>query len=285
MATPFSGLAAPAREAGAHARQAARSDTMEKLARAGYAVKGVLYGLVGVLALQTALGEGGETTDTQGAIRAVAGSSFGTILLGLIAVGLVGYALWRFVQATLDPEHEGSDAEGVAKRLGYVGSGVVYAGLALFAVRLLLGEGGGSGGAASWTAKLMCQPFGVWLVGLAGVLGVGIGGYQLYKAWKVEFRDELKMGELRGDSARWAIGVSRFGIAARGGVFALVGVFLIVAAVQADPQEARGIDGVLDTLRSQPYGPYLLGLAALGLVAYGVYCFVNARYRRIPAPG
>jgi hypothetical protein len=282
MANP---LSAPAHRAEAYAREAAHSDAVEKLARAGYAVKGVLYALVGVLALQTALGNGGQTTDTQGAIRTIAESTFGTLLLWLVAVGLVGYALWRLIQAALDPEHEGADAEGIAKRLGYVGSGAVYAGLALFAFRILLGDGGGGGGGAdSWTAKLMSQPLGVWLVGLAGVVGLGIGGYQVYKAWSVAFEEKLKVGGLDGRARRWVIGVSRFGIAARGVVFALIGVFLLVAAVQADPQEARGLDGVLQTLRAQPFGPYLLGLAALGLVAYGVYCFVNARYRRIPDP-
>ncbi|MDX1420491.1 MAG: DUF1206 domain-containing protein [Rubricoccaceae bacterium] len=285
MSDPFSATAASARQAEAHAHEAAHSDTLEMLARAGYAVKGVLYGLIGVLALQTALGGGGQTTGTRGAIRTVAESSFGTVLLWLVAIGLVGYALWRFVQAALDPEHKGDDTEGVAKRLGYAGSGVVYAGLAVYTFSILLGGGGsGGGGADAWTATLMSQPFGVWLVGIAGAITIGIGLYHLRRAWTVEFKERLKMGELDARAERWAIGVSRFGIAARAVVFVLIGVFLIVAAVQTDPQEARGLDGVLQTLRDQPFGPYLLGLVALGLVGYGIYCFVNARYRRIPDP-
>jgi hypothetical protein len=283
MALHGSDASALAREAKAKASRAARGDTVERLARAGYAVKGGLYALVGLLALRTALGNGGRATGTEGALRALAASSFGTVLLGLIAAGLAAYALWRFVQAALDPEREGADAGGVVKRLGFAGSGVVYAGLALSAVRLLLGDGGGGDSARSWTAKLMGQPFGPWLVGLAGVVGVGLGGYQLYRAWKGSFRDRLRMGELSPEAARWAVGVSRFGIAARGIVFVLIGVFLVAAARESDPAEARGLDGVLQALRDQPYGPYLLGLAALGLVAYGLYCVVNARYRRIPS--
>jgi hypothetical protein len=276
--------AALAREAQAKAAMVARGGTVEKLARAGYAVKGVLYALIGLLALRTALGNGGRATGTEGALRAVAETSFGTVLLALIAAGLVAYALWRFVQAALDPEREGADAGGVVKRLGYAGSGVVYAGLALSAVRLLLDNGdAGGAGTRSWTARLMSQPFGPWLVGLAGVVGIGIGGYQLYRAWKVKFWEHLDTGAMSASAARWAVGVSRFGIAARAVVFALIGVFLVVAALASDPAEARGLDGVLEALRGQPYGPYLLGLAALGLVAYGLYGVVNARYRRIPS--
>jgi hypothetical protein len=250
------------------------------MARAGYAVKGVLYGLVGVLALLTALGDRGQTPGTEGALRTVARSSFGGVLLVFIAAGLAAYALWRLVQAALDPEHEGADAGGLAKRLGYVGSGVVYAGLALSTVRLLLGDGGGGGGTQTWTARLMSQPFGPWLVGLAGTIGIGVGGYQLYRAWSEKFREKLALGALGGDGERWAVRVSRFGIAARGVVFTLIGAFLVVAAVEADPREARGLDGVLQALREQPYGPYLLGVVALGLAAYGAYCLVEARYRR-----
>ena len=266
------------------AHRVAHSDTVETLARAGYTVKGVLYALIGILALQTAFGEGGQTTGTKGAIRAVADSTFGTILLWLVAVGLVGYALWRFVQAALDPEDKGDDAEGIVKRLGYAGSGVIYAGLAVFTFKLLMGESSSNGGGAdSWTAMLMSKPLGTWLVGLAGLIGVAIGGYQLYKAWTVKFREKLQLGSLNAQAERWAVGLSRFGIAARGVAFALGGVFLVVAAVQADPEEARGLDGVLQTLQNQPFGPYLLGIAALGLIAYGVYCLVEARYRAFPA--
>ena len=264
------------------AQQAAHSDTVERLARIGYAVKGVLYALVGVLAVQAALGSGGQTTGTRGAIRTIAQAPFGEILLWGIALGLAFYALWRFIEAGLDPDHRGSDAEGVIKRVGLVGSGLIYAGLAYSTFRLVLGTGssGSSDGAQTWTAKLMAQPFGVWLVGIAGAIAIGIGLYQLYKGWTVEFAKKLKTGEMSSSVEPWAIRLSRFGLAARGVVFVLIGMFAIQAAVTADPQEARGLDGALEALQQQPYGPYLLGLVALGLVAYGVFCLINARYRR-----
>lgn len=266
------------------AHDAAHSDTVEKLARFGYAVKGVVYGLIGVLAVMAAFGSGGKTSGSRGVLRTIADGPFGQILIAAAAIGLFGYALWRFIQAFLDPDHKGSDAEGIVKRIGYFFSGVLYAGLGWAAARLLMGDGGGGGDSAdTWTAKLMAQPFGVWLVGIGGAITIGIGLYQLYKAYKAEFLNKLKTGAMSATERTWAERSGRFGLTARGVVFGIIGVFLIQAALHANPEEARGLEGALDTLAAQPYGPYLLGLVALGLVAYGVYCGVLARYRRIPA--
>ncbi len=263
----------------------AHSDTVEKLARFGYAVKGVVYGLIGVLAVMAAFGVGGETSGSRGVLGTIAGGPFGQVLVGAAAIGLFGYALWRFVQAFLDPDNKGSDAADVVKRVGYFVSGVLYTGLGWAAVRLLLGHGGSSGGdrADIWTAKLMAQPFGVWLVGIGGVVIIGVGLYQLYKAYKAAFFDKLKTGEMSATEQTWAERAGRFGLAARGVIFCIIGVFLVQAALSANPEEARGLEGTLDTLAGQPYGPYLLGVVAVGLVAYGVYCGVLTRYRRIPA--
>jgi hypothetical protein len=276
----------PQRAARNAGRQASHSDTVEKLARLGYLVKGVVYGLIGVLAIMAAFGSGGQTSGSRGVLGTIAGGPFGQILLGIIAVGLFGYALWRFVQAFADPDNQGTDAEGLVKRTGYFVSGVLYAGLGIAAVRLLLGSGGGGGGgssADSWTAKLMAQPFGLWLVGIVGAVVIGFGLYQLYKAYKADFFDKLKTAEMSATERKWTKRSGQAGLAARGVVFCIIGVFLIQAALSANPEEARGLGGALDTLAAQPYGPYLLGAVALGLVGYGVYCAVNARYRRIPA--
>ncbi len=238
-----------------------------------------------MLAVRTAFGAGGETTDTKGAIRSIAGTGFGTILLWGVALGLVGYVLWRLVQAILDPEHKGQEDQNgkdVARRIGYAASAMVYAGLALFTMRILLGGGSGdSGGTEAWTAKLMSQPFGAWLVGLAGAVAIGLGAFYVRRAWKSDFTEELETGSMSAKERNVALRTSQFGIGARGVTFALVGVFLIVAAIREDPQEARGLDGVLQALLEQPFGPYLLGVVALGLIAYGIYCLIAARYRRI----
>jgi hypothetical protein len=266
-------------------QRAAHSDKVEKLARLGYLVKGVVYALIGILAVMAAFGSGGKTSGSRGVLGTIADGPFGQVLLVVIALGLFGYALWRFVQAFADPDHKGTDAEGIVKRVGYFISGVLYAGLGVAAVRLILGSGGGGGGsnADSWTAKLMAQPFGLWLVGIVGALTIGFGLYQLYKAYQADFFDKLKTAEMSASERTWTKRTGRAGLAARGVVFCIMGVFLIEAALNANPEEARGLGGALDTLAAQPYGPYLLGVVALGLLAYGIYCGVNARYRKIPA--
>jgi hypothetical protein len=282
MATSSPQQAADSAQHAAHS--AARSDTVEKLARFGYAVKGVVYGLIGVLAIMAAFGSGGQTSGSRGVLSTIAGGPFGQVLLVLVAIGLFGYALWRFVQSIIDPDNKGTDAEGLVKRTGYFVSGLIYAGLGIAAVRLFTGNGGGGGSNAdSRTAALMEQPFGLWLVGIVGALIIGFGLYQLYKAKEASFFDKLKTGQMSAEERKWTRRSGQAGLAARGIVFGIIGFFLIQAALSANPQEARGLGGALDTLAAQPYGPYLLGLVALGLVGYGFYCGVNARYRKIPA--
>jgi hypothetical protein len=266
-----------------HAAQEARP-WLERFGRFGYAAKGVVYALVGVLAVQEAFGRGGKTTGTEGALQAIARPPFGQFLLGVVAVGLVGYALWRFIQAIMDTENKGTHAKGIVTRGGYVVIGLIYAGLAVSAVRLIMGSGGGGSGEAStqgWTARLLSQPFGQWLVGIVGAVVIGIGLYQFYQAYSAKFREELNSVEMSSSEETWATWIGRFGFAARGVVFGIIGGFLIIAAIQAQPQEARGLGGALQTLVQQLYGPWLLGIVAIGLVAYGLFMFVLARYRRM----
>ncbi len=258
---------------------------VERLARFGYAAKGVVYAIVGVLAVQAALGTGGETTDTKGALGAIAAQPFGKFLLALLTIGLIGYVLWSFVQAIKDPEHKGDDAKSLARRLGYGMTGLVYAGLAFSAIKLIMGSGGGSGGNSEqdWTARLLAQPFGQWLLGLVAAFIIGLGFYQHYQAYKAKFRKQMKLQEMSATEETWATRIGRFGEAARGIVFVIIGFFLIQAARQSDPSKARGLDGALQSLAQQPYGPLLLGIVALGFVAYGIHMGVQARYRRIIA--
>jgi hypothetical protein len=260
---------------------------VERLARLGYAAKGIVYAIVGVLAVQAAVGPGGQTTDTKGALGAIAAQPFGKFLLALLTIGLIGYVVWQFVQAIQDPEHKGDDPEGLAKRLGYGISGLVYAGLALSAIRLLMGSGGGgsSNSTQDWTARLLSQPFGQWLVALIGAFVIGLGFHQFYKAYKAKFRKEMKLHEMSPTEETWATRIGRLGEAARGVVFVIIGFFLIQAARQSDASEVRGLDGALLALSQQPYGPWLLGIVALGLIAYGIHMGVQARYRRIHAGG
>lgn len=265
------------------ARRAVANPWVERLARLGFVAKGLVYITIGALATQAALGSGGATTDSRGAIATLGQQPFGRVLLGVLAVGLLGHALWRFVEAAVDPEGSGTDAKGLARRIGYAGIGVAYVGLALTAVQLMRGSGDAGGDATvDWTARLMGQPFGRWLVGLIGLGVIGVGLYQLYQAYSAKFKQKLKLGEMSHTQQEWMIRSGRFGHAARGVVFGIIGGFLVQAALQYDPQKAQGLDGALQALAArQPFGSWLLGSVAVGLVAYGLYTLISARYRRI----
>lgn len=256
-------------------------DWIDRIARFGFATKGVVYAVIGVLALRAAFSVGGGTEGTRGAILEIANQPFGRVLLALAAVGLLAYAVWRFIEAGVDPERVGSDAKGIAKRSGYVISGIVYLGLSIWACRIVLGLGSGGGDGDSqreWTARLMEQPFGVWLVGSVGIVIVGVGLHHFYRAYSSAFMRRYAAGAMDARQKRWARRIGRLGLSARGLTFCIIGGFLIHAAVQSDPSETRGLAGALQTLAEQPYGPWLLGFVAVGFVAYGVYCGSRARF-------
>lgn len=262
-------------------REVAQSPWVERLGRAGLVAKGVIYGLVGALALAIPLDLGGKATDRQGALRTVATAPFGEVLLIALAVGFAGYAVWRFAQAFLDRDDEGSGPKALAKRASYVARGLLYLGSAVLALALVIGAGSGSGNEKEETANVLELPLGRWLVGAAGLGFLAAGAYNAYRSVTKKFRKHLREEEMGGNEHGWAIAVGVVGHAARGVVFGLIGIFLVKAAWQYDPQEAVGIDGALRKLGEQPYGGVLLGAVAAGLVAYGLYCVVQARYREV----
>ncbi len=272
-----------ARQAARDAGRAAPDHWIEALGRAGYAAKGVVYIIVGVLAVQAGVGSGGQATGARGALREIASQPFGQILLGLAALGLACYAAWRLVMAVKDPSNEGTDAEGIVKRLGFAGSGIVNGALAVFAARaVVVGMSSGGGGGSqqtALTARVMSQPFGLWLVGLAGVVVLAVGLYHFYRAYEETFMSKYKAGEMSAAERRWARRIGKVGLSARGVTFCIIGVFIVQAALQADPSETRGLEGAFQTLLRQPYGPWLLALVAAGFVCYGIYCFSFVRYR------
>jgi hypothetical protein len=257
---------------------------VERLARAGFAAKGVVYLVIGALALQAALGRGGETTDSGGALRTVLQQPYGWVLLAVIAIGLAGYAAWRFVEAGVDPQGLGDQGKGLVTRVGYAVSGVIHAALALEAARLAFGFGGGKSGdagAQDWTALVLAQPMGRWIIAAAGLAIAVAGLVELVHAYRTDLPRRLDLSRLAPPAQVWVVRFGRMGMAARGIVFGLVGVFLVRAALTYDPSEARGIGGALITIHGQPYGPWLLGLVAIGLIAYGLFEGVQARYRRV----
>lgn len=265
-------------------RQATAQPWFEHLTRLGFAAKGVVYFVVGLLAAQAALGAGGRTTNTTGALQEIIAQPFGRLLLAIVAFGMVGYVLWRGAQAILDPEHSQQklNAKRVVLRIGYAISAIAYSGLALTAVKLILGGARDNRDAThDWTARLLAQPFGQWLVGLAGAIVVLVGVSYLYQASTAKFQRKFNLEQMSHAERFWTKRFGQFGIAARGIVFSVIGMFLIMAALDLNPNEAVGLGGALAILAAQPFGFWILGLVALGLIAYSIYSFIEARYRQI----
>jgi hypothetical protein len=255
----------------------------EPVARFGFAAKGAVYATVGILSARAALGWRSRPADPRGAIRTVGDQPFGVALAALIALGLASYALWRLGQALLDLDKKGSGWRGLAVRLGFLTSAIVYLGFAATAVDIALGRAGHSTSLRGWTAWLLASPAGEWVVGLFGLGVIGTGLYQFYKAYVLRFDDHLHRTRMNAQQKRWAARLGRFGLSARGVTFLLVGWFLVQAALRSDPRQARGIVQALMLLKQQGEGPWLLGIVALGLFAYGVHSLMAARYERLRA--
>lgn len=258
---------------------------IEPLARMGYTARGVIYLLIGGLALLSALGNGGSTTDSRGALDTLMRSPGGWIILLLVGVGLIGYSVWRFVQGTYDPDHKGSDAKGLAKRGGAIISGVVHVMLAMWAISRAIGDasGGSRGGETqrSWTAWLLEQPFGRWLVVAVAVAILCAAVSQFIKGYKEKFKDHYRTSD---ELLRKLTPVCRFGLMARGVVFGLIASFFFYAAWTYDPSQAGGLSQAFETIRGMAFGQILLAVTALGMLAFAVYSFIEAYHRRIETP-
>lgn len=262
-------------------------DFLERLARAGFVVKGLLYMVVGALALQVAAGAGGRVTGTGGALTTVLGKPFGRTLLLAAAIGLFGYAAWRVMQGLFDPDRRGSDWRGLGMRASYVLRGLMHGALGWQALRLYRGFSSSSGNSERKIAgEALELPLGDWLVVLAGIGLIGFAVQQVRAAITCRLERNLDVDRMRREAGGWAVTVSRFGVAARAVVFALLGWTIIAAGWSRNEAEVGTTASALRALAEQPgdLGRWLLGLTAAGLVAYGFYEIVHARYLRIRAP-
>jgi hypothetical protein len=205
------------------------------------------------------------------------------VLLGLMCFGLFAYMVWRLVQALFNPEREPQSFGGWSKRVFRFGSGILYGGLGVAAARLLVGTQVNRRTPSDWTAMVMRWPLGKWLVVAAGLAIVGFGMFRIYKAWEGELKKQLVLDAYAARARGWITGIGRLGQAARGVVFIVMGAFVFFAGLHTNPDEAKGIAEALGFIERAPYGPYLLGAVAAGLIAYGLFQFVEARYRRISA--
>ncbi len=254
------------------------------LERAGYVARGVLYALMGLLALGIAVGIGGRPVDQRGGLVFLADNAFGKGVLIVFVVALGAYAVWGFVRAIFDPLHRGSDPSGLAQRLGYLWSGLSYAALVLFALQLILGGSNVDVDADTvqgFVAGLLRNPAGGWLTIGAGLLAIGSGLAQFYEAGRAGFWKDMERSQMTEQERRAVDLLGRFGLFARGVTFVVVGWFLIQAGVHHDPAKAHGYSGAFVFLLHQPFGRWLLGITAAGFVALGLHSFVAARWIRL----
>ena len=266
-------------------KRAGNSDWLDRAARAGFAARGALYLTVAFLAAGIALGRASQPADKQGAVQTLADTPFGTLLLVLLVGGLIGLALWQATEALWGRTSERSDGKRAAKRAASAAKAVLYLALAASAASVLLqGDGSQAGGGeqeSTWTAKVLELPAGRVLVILAGLALLGAGGWLVARGIQRKFEKHLKTGAMSRPLRRAASLVGLLGHVARGVVAGLAGLLLIKAALDYEPQEAKGVDGTLRTIAEQPYGKALLLAAAAGLAAFGLFSFIEARYRRL----
>jgi hypothetical protein len=262
------------------AKEAAYSPTMEKLTRLGYGIKGLIYITIGLLAIQGALGRGKTPADQLGAIRTFSELPFAQVLLWIVLIGLISYSLWGIIRAIMDPFHKGTDMKGLVARGGYLISAATYATFVLPTYHLITGAGSSGSNQTQLVAKIMTMPFGRFIVGIVGVAAIAAGLYQCYLGIESKFEKQFKTYALTAENYRIAIQMGRFGTIARGIVFAIVGFFFFLAAYTASPGRAQGINGALDYLARQPYGLWLMGIVAAGLIAFGIYSLMTAAWFR-----
>ena len=263
---------------------AADSTWLQRLARAGLVARGLLYVVVGILASQVAAGHNEVKPDKQGALQAVVRQPFGRLLVLLLAVGFAGYAAWRFIEAAVGPAGEPDTGKTRFKRIGYFLRGGLYTFFFGSAVRLFIWSNRVAASdtpESDWTARVLDWPAGTWLVQGAGLVAISAGLYIGWRGLSGKFRKRLKSLEMGPAARLWVRTVGTIGNVARMLIITTVGVFLIAAARTHDPEQAVGIDGALKRLADRPYGPTLLVAMALGLAAYGLYSFAEARYRRV----
>jgi hypothetical protein len=266
-------------------KKALASEYFDIFARFGYAAKGVSFAVIGIMMARVAIGQQSERADFAGAMEEMSSQPLLAGLLVLLAIGMIGYAVWRLMQGIADLEGEGSDALGLAKRGLYVIIGFTYLFFAVYAIGILVGWSTEEGQVQDWTATIMGFPFGRWLIGAIGV-GVLIGGLtELWFALSRRFQVELGRDDIQGLERISILVVGCAGHAGRSLVYSAAGIFAIRAALDFDPDEARGIADTIRELSEQPYGPYLVAFGSLGFIAYGVYYCLIARHHHLPNEG
>ncbi|MFD1018388.1 DUF1206 domain-containing protein [Thalassobacillus hwangdonensis] len=255
---------------------------IKKMARAGYITKGVMYILIGALSFMAAAGIGGKVTGSSGAFASVAAMPLGEIMLYIVAAGLSFYAIWKLIQALIDPENNGTGKKGLGKRAGFLISFVIHIGIAYKAVTIAM-HAGSSGGGQKQTmiAKVLQQPFGQFVIGAVGLGIIGYGIYQLYRAKQGTYMERFKTGGMSMKEKKMVRISGKLGLFARGIVFSIIGYFFIQMAMTASSSNATGVDAALGEIAQQPYGKVLLIIVAAGLILYGIYQVLTGKNKHM----
>ncbi len=255
---------------------------MTWLAKAGLTARGVMYVLIGIIAVQVAIDGSRQQADRTGAVHLVAQTAFGSLILWLLVIGFAGMTLWRLSEAAWGSP--GADGRKASKRLANLARAVFYAVVTFGILKYALGVGQPSSSdsqSQDLTAAAMKYQGGQVIVALAGVVVVIAGLYVIYRAYKLKFLKHLRMGSASPRTRKVVTRLGQAGGIARGAVFATIGVFLVIAAKDANPRQAKGIDSALRALAHTPLGPWLLVVVAIGLMMFGVYSWCEARWRAV----
>ena len=277
--------AKPVQQVHRQAKKVVTNSWVERAARLGYVVRGLIYGTMGVLALGLAFGLDSGTTDQRGAVAPLGESGVGKLFLLVVVMSLLAYAGWGLIRAIYDPLHRGDDPAGIMSRVGFAWSGLNYAALAVFAAGLLLGASRSNGGDSvqkivGWALQL---PAGGAIVTVAGIIGILGGLGQFWDAYKAGFRKDLKRNQMTRAQRITVDSLGRFGMVARGVIFGTVGIFVLVAGLHHDAGDAHSFGPAFAAVAREPLGHILLAVVALGFIALGLHSWANARWVRMPA--
>lgn len=273
-------MTSAAHSANQSAKDVAQSKPVKVGARVGIFAYGITHLLIAWLALQIAFTGGGEKADQSGAFQKLAEQPFGQVLLWVLVIGFVATALWRLELAIWGYSYVSDRTKQIRKKGASAVKVVVFGVLAFLAAQTALGSGGGGGGKQQATAGLLGLPGGQFIVGAIGLVIIGVGGRKVYQGIKKKFLEDMSMPSDQ-RARQVAERTGQVGFVGKGVSIALIGVLVVVAAIRFRPDEASGLDAALKSLVTQPFGPYLLAAVALGLAAYGVFCFFDARYHRV----
>jgi hypothetical protein len=256
-----------------------KKDWIEKFFRFGMISKGIVYCLLGIMTVLAAIGFSNETTSKTEAFKTIYEQPFGKFILGFLILGLAGYVALRLFEAIKDLGHKGSDLKAIVTRIGYAFSAAIYIALGFSAVRLLMGSQGGDDDSKKFiVTKVLSWPGGEWIVGLVALIVIGSGINQIYKGVAVRFMKKIKL--IRSNFEKTFKNAGIAGYVSRGIVLAIIGYLLLHGAITHNPNEAQGTDQAFEFLE-HTFGRALMGIVAFGLVAYGVFMFVKAKYQHL----